>query len=101
MKNGRRIPWSATAIGETFKISCLMGKLHPRDVLVNHSMARLSRLERWENITQLLLKTCRDCINLVQKIPGIFLGHVLSAGRIWKGDMLVADIEELRTDGRI
>ena len=28
-------------------------------------------------------------------LPGIFLGYVLSAERIWKGDMMVADIEEL------
>ena len=27
--------------------------------------------------------------------PGIFLGYVLHAGGIWKGDILVADIEEL------
>ena len=27
-------------------------------------------------------------------IPGIFLGYVLYAGRIWKGDILVAHIEE-------
>ena len=28
-------------------------------------------------------------------LPGIFLGYVLSAERIWKGDIMVADIEEL------
>ena len=28
-------------------------------------------------------------------LPGIFLGYVLHAGRIWKGDIVVADIEEL------
>ena len=28
-------------------------------------------------------------------LPGIFLGYALYAGRIWKGDILVADIEEL------
>ena len=28
-------------------------------------------------------------------LPGIFLGYALSAGRIWKGDILVADSEEL------
>ena len=28
-------------------------------------------------------------------LPGIFLGHALFAGVIWKGDILVADIEEL------
>ena len=33
--------------------------------------------------------------------PGLFLGHALYAGRIWKGHMLVADLEELENDGRI
>ena len=28
-------------------------------------------------------------------LPGIFLGYVLYAGGIWKGDIVVADIEEL------
>ena len=28
-------------------------------------------------------------------VPGIFIGHVLYAGGIWKGDILVADVEEL------
>ena len=28
-------------------------------------------------------------------LPGIFLGYVLYAGGIWKGDSMVADIEEL------
>ena len=28
-------------------------------------------------------------------LPGIFLGYVLYAGRIWKGDIMAADIEEL------
>ena len=27
-------------------------------------------------------------------LPGKFLGYVLYAGRIWKGDIMVADIEE-------
>ena len=29
--------------------------------------------------------------------PGLFLGYALYAGRIWKGDISVADIEELET----
>ena len=29
--------------------------------------------------------------------PGLFLGYALYAGRIWKGDTLVADNEELET----
>ena len=28
-------------------------------------------------------------------LPGIFLGYVLYAARFWKGDIMVADIEEL------
>ena len=30
-------------------------------------------------------------------LPGIFLGFALYAGRIWKGDIMVADIQELET----
>ena len=28
-------------------------------------------------------------------LPGIFLGYALHAERIWKGDILIADIEDL------
>ena len=28
-------------------------------------------------------------------LPGLFLGYALYAGRIWKGDVLIADLEEL------
>ena len=30
-------------------------------------------------------------------LPGLFLGYALDAGGIWKGDVLVADLEELET----
>ena len=30
-------------------------------------------------------------------LPGLFLGYALYAGRIWKGDALIADLEELET----
>ena len=30
-------------------------------------------------------------------LPGLFFGYALYAGRIWKGDVLVADLEELET----
>ena len=30
-------------------------------------------------------------------LPGLFLGYALYAGRIWKGDVLVADLEEFET----
>ena len=34
-------------------------------------------------------------------LPGMYLGNVLIAGGIWKGDMLVADLEELENFGRL
>ena len=36
MTIGGQIPWNALPNCETFKISCLMGRLHMRDVLGNH-----------------------------------------------------------------
>ena len=30
-------------------------------------------------------------------LPGLFLGYALHAGGIWKGDVLIADLEELET----
>ena len=30
-------------------------------------------------------------------LPGLFLGYALYAGAIWKGDVLIADLEELET----
>ena len=30
-------------------------------------------------------------------LPGLFLGYALYAGRLWKGDVLIADFEELET----
>ena len=30
-------------------------------------------------------------------LPGLFLGYALYAGRTWKGDIMVADLEELET----
>ena len=30
-------------------------------------------------------------------LPGLFLGYTLYAGGIWKGDVLIADLEELET----
>ena len=32
-------------------------------------------------------------------LPGLFLGYALYAGGIWKGDVLIADLEELETMG--
>ena len=48
--------------------------------------------------TLFLPKTCRKLHQFGKKIlPGSFVGYVLYAERIWKGDILVADTEELWT----
>ena len=41
----------------------------------------------------------QSCIHQFGKkvLPGLFLGYALYAGRIWKGDVLIADLEELET----
>ena len=54
------------------------------------------RLEQWSIIT---LFSAKDQSTLHQfgakVLPGISLGYALHAGWIWKGDIMVADIEEL------
>ena len=67
MKNGGRIPWSATTNCETYKISCLMGRHLMNGDSANHSKDLSLRLARWSNITLFLSKTCRDCISSARK----------------------------------
>ena len=78
-------------ICETFKISCLMGKVHTKCVLENHLVA----LVEYHPITA---KDQSRIHQFGKKVfPGLFLGYALYAGVIWKGDVLVADLEELET----
>ena len=67
MKIGGQIPWNAIPICETFKISCLMGKLHTRDVLENLLKDQSFRLVHWLSITLSLRKTRQESINLERK----------------------------------
>ena len=54
MKNGKQIPWNATVlVCDTFKISCLMGRLYTKDVLEN----LFKGLVHWLSITLFLRKT--------------------------------------------
>ena len=41
--------------------------------------------------------TAKDQSRIHQFVPGLFLGYALYAGGIWKGDVLIADLEELET----
>ena len=67
MKNGGQVPWNAILICETFKISCLMGRLHTNDVLGNHLEDQSFRLVHWLSITLFLRKTSQESINLERK----------------------------------
>ena len=55
------------------------------------------RLVHWMSVTLSLRKTSQESIHQFGKkvLPGLFLGYALCAGGIWKGDIMVADIEEL------
>ena len=54
------------------------------------------RLEQWSNITLFLRKIFRDYISLVRKSCQENSSGVSCARlKIWKGDVIVADIEEL------
>ena len=95
MKNGGRIPSSGFAILKKKKISCLKGRHFKRRFgepfngptipfgsMVQHhpiSAKDLSRLHQFGKRVS----------------PGRFFGCVLCAGVLWKGDILVADVEEL------
>ena len=95
MNNSGRIPWNVTAICETFKISCLMGRPHERrfGVPFYGRPPRLERMLEYHIISATGLSRLHQFGPKV--LPGIFHGYALHAGWIWKGDILVADVEEL------
>ena len=67
MKVGGQILCNVTHICETFKISCLMGKHHTRDVLGIHLKDRSFHSVHWLSITLFLRKTSQEAINLERK----------------------------------
>ena len=73
-----------------------MGKHHTKCDLVHHLKGPSSHLVHWLNIIPCPRKISQESINFEKKVlPGIFLGYVLYAGGIWKGDILVVNLEEL------
>ena len=76
--------------------SRLMGKHHAKDVLGNlfkGPIIPLGLLVEYHTIT------AKDQSRIHQfgrkVLPGLFLGYALYARGLWKGDVLVADLEEL------
>ena len=70
----------------------LMGRRLMKDVFGNHIEDWLFRSVHWS-----LWRTSQESIILEKVFPGLFLGYALYASGIWKGDVLVADLEELET----
>ena len=93
----RSIPWSLTAICETFKISCLMGRHPPYEKRFGmHFNGPVIPFGAMVENHPISAKDISGLHQLGPKVlPGIFLGYVLYAGRIWKRDIMVADVEEL------
>ena len=75
-----------------------MGKLYSRDVLGN---ILKDRSFPFGSLVEYYPISAKDQSRIHQFgkkfLPGLFLGYALYAGGIWKGDMMVADIEELET----
>ena len=73
-----------------------MGKHLMKDDSENHLKVQLFRLVPWLNIIRCLQRRPVKAPPIwYHSLPGIFLGYVVIAGGIWKGDMLVADTELL------
>ena len=98
MKVGGQILWNVTPICDTFKISCLMGRLHTKDVLGNNIKDRLFHLVHWLSITLFLRKTSQESTNLERKSYLDCSSHThCTRVEFGRGDVLVADLEELET----
>ena len=96
MKVGGQIPWNVTPICETSQISCLMGKHHTRAVLENHLKGPIIPFGSLVENYPISAKDQSRIHQFGKKVlPGMFLGYALYAGGIWKGDIMIADVEEL------
>ena len=69
-----------------------------KDVLGNHSKDLSFHLVHWIEYHPITAKDQSRIHQFGKKVlPGLFLGYALYAGGIWKGDVLIADLEELET----
>ena len=98
MKVGGQILWNAIPICETSQTLLSDGKTPYERRLGNHLKDLLFLLVHWLSITQ---KTAKDQPRIHQigkkVLLVLFFGYALYAERIWKGDELIADLEELET----
>ena len=89
--------WNACASGTTFRIYWLMGKLVTGSDLANISQDLFLPLGSTIEYHPISAKDRASLHQFgKQVLPGIFMGYALYAGKLDKGDILVADAEELR-----
>ena len=88
MKIGGRFLLECLPICETFKISCLMGGLHIRDVWWNHFKGPIIPFGSLVEYHPITSKDQSMIHQFGKKVsPGLFLGYALFAEWIWKGDI--------------
>ena len=90
--------WNVTPICETSQIYYLMGRRPMKDVLGNHFKGPIIPFGSLVEYHPITAKDQSRIHQFGKKVlPGLFLGYALYAGGLWKGDELVADLEELET----
>ena len=98
MKVGGQILWTVTRICETSQIYLSDGKT-PYERRFGQPFE--GPIIPFGSLVEYHPKTAKDQSKIHQFgkkiLPGLFLGYALYAGGIWKGDVLVADLEELET----
>ena len=81
MKNGGQILWNVKPICETFKISCLMGKLHTKDVFGELDKGPIIPFGSLVEYYTISAKDRSRIHQFGKKVSlGLFLGYALFAG---------------------
>ena len=98
MNVGGQIPWNVTPNCEIFKIYNLMGKT-PYERRLGKPLK--GSIIPFGSLVAHYPFSAKDQSKIHQfgkkVLPGLFLGYALYAVGIWKGDVLIADLEELET----
>ena len=96
MNGGGPIPWNAFAFCETSKTSWVMGKHHVEDDFGESFKGLIIPFGSLIEYHPISPKYQTRVHQFGKKVlPGVFLGYAVIAGGIWKGDVLVADMEDL------
>ena len=99
MKIGGHIPWNVTPICETSQIFLLSDGKTPYERRFGQSFK--GPIIPFGSLVEYHPITAKDQSRIhhfgKKFLPGLFLGYALYVGGIWKGDVLIADLEELET----